>query len=209
MSIIAANIGAARALVVTDTEGITENGEKFDVSKSVVVPHLGAVAFFRGYAATVGGVAFSLPAFPGTFDDLATAMPQILANAQQAAQVQFLYTTKGKPPIDFTDVEVLLVGHSQQNDRITAHVYKSKDSKKTFSFEHHTDVKTCLAPGVPIPDGVGGEMNGLLTLAQAQCDLIKADYPGKAAGGRFLAFEITKSGVSFAEVGRYALGDVS
>ena len=196
MSIINAFIRPDVAMVGCDTEGVGDNGERFECSKLYVLNHLNAVVAFRGYVATVMYSVPGMVGFNGSFDDLAEAMPGILNTAQQAASSVYDMTGKREPD-DFTDVQCVLVGYSPKLGRMTGHLYDSKPN--TFEFDRRSDMENIVAPGLDDMPSIEADHKGMATLAKAQCEWVRQQNTNKSAGGRFFIAEIKKGGISIEE----------
>lgn len=201
MSIINAFIRPDVAMVGTDTEGVGENGERFECSKLYVLNHVNAVVAFRGYMSSVMYSVPGMVCFNGSFDDLAEAMPGILNTAQQAASAVYDMSGK-KEPDDLTDVQCALVGYSPKLGRMTGHLFNSKPN--TFEFDCHSDMENIVAPGLEDMPSIEADREGMATLAKAQCEWVRQQKTDKSAGGRFFIAEVTKGGISVKEAFTFA-----
>jgi len=122
MSLLNVWVSHATARVVVDTEGRTDEGEYFELSKMVALPHANAVIAGRGINTFLAMVveALQLRKAP-SFDAMAEQMPAVLQTV-----TGYLKTQSDIPHEVIHDQEIVLVGWSNWLMRMNAIAYASK-----------------------------------------------------------------------------------
>jgi hypothetical protein len=197
LSILNVHIAADESLVGVDTEARNDGGDVILTSKLFAIPHLFAVIAFRGNMWTCQRSFWEL--LPprrerriGSFDELLPHMPEILkASWIDAAEME---------PEDLGD-EAVLSGWSSAQGRVVAMLYDRKVGALDFAASslsrHHVapwHEELALAPEPACK-------RSMLELAQAQCELIYAKAPRRAAGGDFICAQVRRDCIRIEKLG--------
>lgn len=187
MTILNILVEHQRALVGVDTEAITADGTRFQVSKLLPVVHLNAVLTGRGAAVVQLGLWAWICATRHDLDTVADEAAAFLNMAFKSTEPQ-----PSEPPVQQA---IALVGWSPRQSRIIGRVFTREDLATGFVAR---DIAQYY--WAPLDPSFGEmsyfhDMGGLENLARAQERLITEKEPAAAAGGRLICAKITRCSV--------------
>lgn len=203
MSLCDVLIGESEALLASDSEAITPEGQRGSVSKSFALPHFGAVICGRGQAGflqAVYGAANLTPA--GSFDELADNLPAQLAATFGSLVPNLRALLKHDVPELVAEQQVVLVGWSESLDRIRGVLFQQETREAGF-IAH--EIEGLMA--APYDDRLEGLRDALLgagavgspaasramkQLARAQVQLARETDPALPCGGRLVLTYLSK-----------------
>jgi hypothetical protein len=173
------------------------------VAKGFAVPSRGVFIAGRGNPAFLSLVAMSVLVTPGEgFDDLIALLPGYLR--QRRADLCSMLRAAG---VDVegpaVENEVAVVGWSESAGEMRGVIFGCIDSTSEFEREDLLPDQSYCAPWAgswgPLPD-VPPERERAAPLALRQADLMRADMPAGAIGGRMLCADVRRWGTSVAVV---------
>lgn len=190
MSILNVWLFRDRALVGVDTDAVSSEGQHYEVSKMLPIPHINAVLACRGSLALLGCVFVQLMiSDTGDFDVLADRLP---AATQQA----FDGPLRDLPPeLHSAGDVIVLVGWSPRLRRMRTLEVSREPGAAVFTLEETE--QHYIAPWDPSIEGAPDPANlqSMMALAEAQVGLIRRTYPNGAAGGRLIMAVIYEKGM--------------
>lgn len=204
MSIANAFITPDVAIVGFDTEGALPDGSRAHGAKIIVLPHLDAVVAFRGLELTLTCTTPLIHDVRAGFDELADAMPDIIAKgitvAKQYAGVG------GRTEADAEQANFVLVGYSPGAGRVVGHAFVSSPGVEEIAVSKN--IPDAIAPSWSREDvtrlNIKADRAGMLALMMDQCRLVRERGPAECtAGGRLFIAEVRKGSIHIEGVGHF------
>lgn len=197
MSLVNVWVTPQKAMVVVDTEAQSQEGEYFETSKMLTLPHANVVVAGRGHNAFFN-VLFSLLHMDkgATFDDLEGSFDGSLAQT-----TAYLKTIEAQFIRSIYEQEIALVGYSHSRRGMHCVAYQSKDES---GFAAHDIDDAYLSPwdpttwGLPMPVTTAEHARVASTEQLAKA---KALHPDAPLGGRLLLAEVTRDELTLSVLG--------
>lgn len=191
MSLLNVHVNERRALVAVDTDGITPEGDHYDIAKMLPLYHAGVLFACRGDRRFLHDVfkLFYLAAAPCGYDEIVSHMPIACADAIAS------WNAEGGAS---TPYQVVVVGWSSAEGRMRGRIYTG-NTGDTAGFDC-SELGARVIPwefpqAAPVPDSV----DVIRELASAQAPWLRAK--GAAGGGRLLVAEVTRDSINVRDHG--------
>lgn len=208
MSIINAFIRPGCGIVCADTEAGADGGLYFSAGKLVPLPHLNAVAAFRGSLIFAASAVSGLLCVPCDFDELAGQMPALLKGAADHAVAMIpRYAPELSSQADQERIgsgEAVLVGFSPARSRIVGYGFKRNSLAEDFT---GGETSFYIAPSWRDVDfdvqnlKLTADKESMKELALKQLHLVRErERAGATAGGRLIYAEVRRDSMTIETV---------
>lgn len=190
MSILTVTVEPSRVLVAVDSIVITEQGQRFSVSKLMLIPQENVILAMRGNVFVLHNVFLQCFTRLWTFDQCLEQAAALFK--EQLAALETEGKKQGIPEAFYCgSQELVIAGYSESHLKLRA-VRFSKAEDGGASVKEITD--GFLAPGAAFTEAPATPTTDaeIRSIAERQMRWMRAEEPEQASGGKLIVAELTR-----------------
>lgn len=202
MTILNVHIEPKRALVVSNTQGVQQDGAHTKLAKVLAIPHANLVVAGRGLLR----LWFSLYGeCYGTMRDL-DALVDFLPGAAERHR-SALRSEKVQSGVNMSlDTHVVLIGWSAKRQEITAHLLHVPEQGDIRMNEIPEGMLSPADPRWGLSTDAPSDISGMVSYAKEQARLAELEYPRQGWLGDLTIVQVTPGSITFTSVADFWRG---